>query len=159
MNWSAGGEFSKSLLGLQLQLQTLLEGVGGDATSGLLDSLAQLSETERRLLVPILTSVVRRVAAETPRTLSDEERSLKEFENSLYDSVLGAIGGQVRNATTQDPDGRKRLAVVDGGKPTDARSAAMRSPFKKPVRIPSTIDLAKARESRRPRGQSGSSSE
>lgn len=159
MNWSAGGEFSKSLLGLQLQLQTLLEGVGGDATSGLLDSLAQLSETERRLLVPILTNVVKRVATETPRTLSDEERSLKDFENSLYESVLGAIGGQVRPATAQDLDSRKRLAVVDGGKPVDGRSAGAHSPFKKPVRIPSTIDLAKARESRRSRRHSGSSSE
>lgn len=159
MNWSAGGEFSKSLLGLQLQIQTLLEGVGGDATSGLLDSLAQLSETERRLLIPILTSVVKRVASETPRTLSDEERSLKDFENSLYESVLGAIGGQGRPATAQDLESRKRLAVVDGGKPVDGRSAAARSPFKKPVRIPSTIDLAKARESRRSRGHAGSSSE
>ena len=43
MNWSNGGDFTKSLLSLQMQLQTLLEGEGGEETAGLLDGLSQLS--------------------------------------------------------------------------------------------------------------------
>ena len=43
MNLSHGGDFTKSLLSLQLQLKTLLEGVGGEETATLLDALAQLS--------------------------------------------------------------------------------------------------------------------
>ena len=33
MSWSQGGNFTRNLLSLQLQLQTLLEGVGGEGTA------------------------------------------------------------------------------------------------------------------------------
>jgi hypothetical protein len=151
MNWSHGGDFTKSLLGLQLQLQTLLEGVGGEGTATLLDALAKLSEAERAAIIPLFTKLVHRVADGSQRLFSDEENALKEFEDSLFESVLSAIGGQSNHGNPADErEGSKRLAVVSGGKPTSERSI-----FRKPVRISSTIDLAKARESRRQRRHSG----
>ena len=71
MNWSNGGDFTKSLLSLQLQLQTLLEGVGGEETAGLLDGLAQLSEAERSLVIPRLTRTIQEIAKSDKRLISE----------------------------------------------------------------------------------------
>lgn len=154
MNWSQGGEFTKSLLSLQLQLQTLLEGVGGEGTATLLDGLAKLSETERAVLIPVISQVIGRIANGEQRLTSDQDQRMKEFEDSLFESVLAAMGGTKSESSAnsdkaQSADTSKKLAVVPGGK-----RAAERLTFKKPVRIPTLIDLAKARETRRQRVQS-----
>jgi hypothetical protein len=150
MNWSQGGEFTKSLLSLQLQLQTLLEGVGGEGTASLLDGLAKLSETERALVIPVISQVIGRIVNGEQRLASEEDKHLKEFEDSLFESVLSAMGGAQKeipaNSDEGKPESTKKLAVVPGGK-----SPAERVTFKRPVRIPTLIDLAKARESRRQR--------
>lgn len=143
MNWSNGGDFTKNLLSLQMQLQTLLEGVGGEETAGLLDGLAKLSETERSILIPLVTRVINKVVMGEHRLMSEKDKELKEFEDSLFEGVLAAL---------QEPDTTKvstkekspRLAVVPGGK-----SPKQPVHLKKPVRIPTLIDLTKARESRR----------
>lgn len=143
MNWSNGGDFTKNLLSLQMQLQTLLEGVGGEETAGLLDGLAKLSETERSILIPLVTRVINKVVMGEHRLMSEKDKELKEFEDSLFEGVLAAL---------QEPDTTKvstkekspRLAVVPGGK-----SPKQPLQLKKPVRIPTLIDLTKARESRR----------
>lgn len=150
MNWSQGGEFTKSLLSLQLQLQTLLEGVGGEGTASLLDGLAKLSETERALVIPVISQVIGRIVNGEQRLASEEDKRLKEFEDSLFESVLAAMGSTQKENPANSDEGKlencKKLAVVPGGK-----SPSERVTFKKPVRIPTLIDLAKARESRRQR--------
>ena len=146
MNWSNGGDFTKSLLSLQMQLQTLLEGVGGEETAGLLDGLAQLSEAERSLVIPRLTRTIKEIAKQDKRLMSDRDRELKDFEDSLFDGVMEALKHEPGVKTLQSETGPK-LAVVPGGKSKSDHSVQ----FKKPVRIPTLIDLAKARESRRNR--------
>ncbi len=151
MNWSQGGEFTKSLLSLQLQLQTLLEGVGGEGTASLLDGLAKLSETERAVVIPVISQVIGRIVNGEQRLASEEDKRLKDFEDSLFESVLAAMGSAQHKDTPANVDeerteNAKKLAVVSGGK-----APAERVTFKKPVRIPTLIDLAKVRESRRQR--------
>jgi len=145
MNWSHGGDFTKSLLSLQLQLKTLLEGVGGEDTATLLDSLAQLSKSERAVVIPLLARVIRRIASGERRLLSDEDQELKNFEDSLFDSVLEAFGNTANEADLIKEKERK-LAVVPGGKTPSERVA-----IKKPIRVPALIDLAKERETRKGR--------
>lgn len=129
-----------------MQLQTLLEGVGGEETAGLLDGLAQLSEAERSLVIPRLTRTIKEIAKQDKRLMSDRDRELKDFEDSLFDGVMEALKHEPGVKTLQSEAGPK-LAVVPGGKSKSDRSVQ----FKKPVRIPTLIDLAKARESRRNR--------
>lgn len=146
MNWSNGGDFTKSLLSLQMQLQTLLEGVGGEETAGLLDGLAQLSEAERALVIPRLTRTIKEIVKSDKRLMSDRDREMKDFEDSLFDGVMEALKHEPGVKPLHAETGPK-LAVVPGGKSKSDRSVQ----FKKPVRIPTLIDLAKARESRRNR--------
>ena len=146
MSWSHGGDFTKSLVSLQLQLKTLLEGVGGEDTAALLDSLAQLSKSERAVAIPLLAKVIKRIASGEQRLMTDEDKDLKDFEDSLFESVLSAFGNTANDADLSREKEHK-LSVVPGGK-----SPADRVVVKKPIRIPPLIDLAKERESRRSKG-------
>jgi hypothetical protein len=145
MSWSRGGEFTRNLLSLQLQLQTLLEGVGGEGTASLLDGLAQLSDSERRRIIPLLSRVVSKVLQGDKRLLSVEDKELQEFEDTLFQSILSSIG-ESANDDQVDTKLDRKLEVVPGG----LRARAATAP-KKVVKTPSLIDLAKARESRRQR--------
>ena len=145
MTWSRGGNFTRNLLSLQLQLQTLLEGVGGEGTASLLDGLSQLSETERKRIIPLLSRVVSRVLKGDKRLSSTEDKELQSFEDSLFDSIMVALG-QSSNDDQIISDADRKLEVVPGGK----REMALAT-RRKPVKVPSLIDLAKARESRRHR--------
>lgn len=143
MNWSQGGDFTKSLLSLQLQLKTLLEGVGGEGTASLLDSVAQLSESERARIIPIFSRVISKVVKGDKRLMTDHDKYMKEFEDSLFESISSALGHSANNdEVVRNTD--YKLEVVPGGK--SKRSALT---YKKGVKNPSLIDLAKAREQRR----------
>ena len=146
MNWSNGGDFTKSLLSLQMQLRTLLEGVGGEETAGLLDGLAQLSEAERSIVIPRLTRTIQEITKSDKRLMSEKDKEMKEFEDSLFEGVMEALKHEPAEKTAT-PEGGPKLAVLSGGKSASDRT----NQFKKPVRIPTLIDLAKARESRRNR--------
>lgn len=145
MSWSRGGNFTRNLLSLQLQLQTLLEGVGGEGTASLLDGLSQLSETERKRIIPLLSRVVTKVLKSDKRLSTSEDHDLQNFEDSLFDSIMIALG-QSSNDDQIDPTANRKLEVVPGGKRLSNQTSA-----KRPVKVPSLIDLAKARESRRQR--------
>lgn len=144
MGRSQGGDFTRNFLSLQLQLQTLMEGVGGDGTASLLDNLAQLSESERSKIIPLLSRVVGRIAQGDKRLFSDDDRALKDFEDSLFESIVASLGHSAND--DQVLPNKRKLEVVAGGK-TPASVLAV----KKHVKAPSLIDLAKARESRRHR--------
>jgi len=145
MSRSNGGEFTRNFLSLQLQLQTLMEGVGGEGTATLLDSLAQLSEAERRKIIPLLSRVVTKIAQGDKRIFSEDDRSLKDFEDALFDSIVSSLGN-VSNDDELPPTRARRLEVMPGGKSPSATVAVKRA-----GRSPSLIDLAKARETRRSR--------
>ncbi|MFN4896492.1 MAG: hypothetical protein ACK5GN_02355 [Pseudomonadota bacterium] len=145
MSWSRGGNFTRNLLSLQLQLQTLLEGVGGEGTASLLDGLAQLSESERKRIIPLLSRVVGKVLKGEKRLSSAEDQELQNFEDSLFDSIMAALG-QSANDDRVTPESERKLEIVPGGR--KELGASLRG---KPVKVPSLIDLAKARESRRQR--------
>jgi hypothetical protein len=145
MSWSRGGEFTRNLLSLQLQLQTLLEGVGGEGTASLLDGLAQLSDSERKRIIPLLSRVVSRVLKGEKRLMTAEDKELQDFEDSLFQGILASMG-QSANDDQVDLKNEKKLEVLSGGKPTGRQTIN-----RKPIKAPSLIDLAKARESRRQR--------
>lgn len=137
MNWSQGGDFTKSLVSIQLQLQTLLEDVGGENAAELMDAVAKLHGAERKTVLPILIRVIRRLAENNDRLCSKDDIKLKEFEDSLYESVVAEMSKAALNTI---PAEEKRLSVVKGGRA---------QVLDKPVRISTLIDLAKARDERR----------
>jgi hypothetical protein len=145
MSWSQGGNFTRNLLSLQLQLQTLLEGVGGEGTASLLDRLAQLNDSERKRIIPLLSRVVGRILQGDKRMVSAEDKELQEFEDSLFDSIMSALG-QSANDDRVEANPERKLEIVPGGKGEQATKVR-----RKPVKVPSLIDLAKAREHRRQR--------
>lgn len=145
MSWLRGGEFTRNLLSLQLQLQTLLEGVGGEGTASLLDGLAQLSDSERKRIIPILSRVVAKVLKGEKRLVSAEDLEMRDFEESLFQGIMASIG-QSANEDVVPSNAEKRLEVVPGGKPLKGSVIP-----KQPTEKRSIIDLAKAREVRRHR--------
>lgn len=145
MSWVRGGEFTRNLLSLQLQLQTLLEGVGGEGTASLLDGLAQLSESERKQIIPLLSRVVGQIVKGDKRLISAEDKEIKDFEESLFQSIMCSLGTSA-NDDRLDPEAAKKLEVLSGGKPKHGGVVT-----KKSVEKRSIIDLAKARENRRHR--------
>jgi hypothetical protein len=154
MNWSQGGNFTRNLLSLQLQLQTLLEGVGGEGTASLLDGLSQLSESERKRILPILSRVVGKVLKGEKRLSSAEDRDLQNFEDSLFDSIMLALGQSANDDQIEEGAVSRKLEIVPGGRDVNSKdegsgALARERSTRKPVKVPSTIDLAKARENRR----------
>lgn len=144
MNDSHSGDFTRNLLSLQLQFQTLLEGVGGKSTASLLDGLAKLSESERQKIVPFLSHVIFRIANGDKRLLSASDRELQEFEDSLFDSIMTALGhsaneDQIHRGPTEG------LQVLPGGR----RQRKKPMLANRSTQSPSLIDLAKARAQRR----------
>lgn len=149
MSWSQGGNFTRNLLSLQLQLQTLLEGVGGEGTASLLDGLSQLSESERKRILPILSRVVAKILKGDKRLSSAEDRELQNFEDSLFDSIMLALGQSANDDLIEEGAVSRKLEILPGGKDEVSGALARDRSNRKPVKVPSTIDLAKARESRR----------
>lgn len=137
MDWSQGGDFTKSLLSVQLQLNTILEGVGGEGAAALMDTMAKLTNKEREIILPLINRVIQRLTEENERLSSMEDAELKDFENALYESVLAAMN-ETHEPKKNVTDAKHKFAIVNGGKPAG-----------KPVRLSTLIDLAKAREARK----------
>ncbi len=144
MNNSRGGDFTRNLLSLQLQFQTLLEGVGGESTASLLDGLAQLSESEREKIIPLLSHVILRITSGDKRLVSADDRELQAFEDSLFESIMKALGHSANDDKLTREQSTKSLHVVPGGKRAAKPMLAHRR-----TQSPSLIDLAKARAQRK----------
>jgi hypothetical protein len=106
---SGEGSFSRSFLGLQLQLQTLLEEAGGNETANLLDRLSELSRAEQHIIINLFSRTVDRIVSQSVRLSSEEDHELHEFEEQLYQQVLSAFR---RSAAINS----RGLHVVDGAK-------------------------------------------
>ncbi len=143
MSFLRGGEFTRNLLSLQLQMQTLLEGVGGEGTASLLDGLAQLSQSERERIVPLLSRVVMQIVKGDKRLISAEDKELQDFENNLLQSIMTSLGASA-NDDKVNPEFEKPLEVLSGGKHARKSVVIKGTAEKRPI-----IDLAKARASRR----------
>jgi hypothetical protein len=130
MSEKKDGIFSSSLLSLQLQLKTLLEGAGGDAALTFLDTLSTLNPSEQKLILGLFTTVVERVKSGEDRLETEEDQHLKEFEETLYRDILDSM----REAANDTPN--RKIEVLEGGK---SRNRIDKTP----------IDLAEARKSRR----------
>lgn len=142
-NWSKGGIFTKSLLSLQVQVEGLLEGVGGSSTASLLDGLAELTEKERELVLPVLIKAVQVIAQRPNRLRGERDESLRDFEEGLFGSLAAALNGDPAPALRNDEQKQPNpLALLDGGK--DSRHNV----FRKPVRVSNLVNLRKARENR-----------
>ena len=123
------GEFSKNLFALELQVKTLLEGVGGDRLIHLLDLLCTITRSEQEVVLDAFAKVVEKVATGDTRLVRTSDEELKAFEDGLYEEILTAIQERSRFAEG------KKLRVVSGGKKEDTAN--------------SPINLEKERRARR----------
>lgn len=133
MSDTSGKHFSNSLVSLQLQLKTLLEGVGGEHAVEFLDKLSELNPSEQKLALNKFIDVLDRIKNGTERLCTPEDQALRDFEDGLYRDILGSM----REAANGGSVTRRRIEVIDGGKNRD------RSVRKGP------INLAEARKNRK----------
>ena len=77
----------------------------------MLDSLAQLSGSEQKVVLAAFDRVIKRIAAGSDRLISNDDKRMKEFEEGLYSDIVAAI----QSATGEAPRG-KLIEVLDGGK-------------------------------------------
>ena len=99
------GSFSKNLLSLKLQLDTLFEDIGGADVVTLLDSLSSLSSSERSVAINLMTKVCERLSTAENRSFTRSEAKMKELEDHLVDEI-------VRELQTNP----SKLSLVHGGK-------------------------------------------
>lgn len=95
------GSFSSNLLSVQLQLGTLIEGIGGESATKFLDSVSKLSATEQGLVLGALSRVVEKIANGEERLYSNDDIALKNFEEGLYNDLVAAI--RASNGGQDDP--------------------------------------------------------
>jgi hypothetical protein len=100
--------FSKNLLSLKIQLETLFEDVGGAETIDLLDSLSNLGENERAIALRMMTAICQKLAA-TPSSLTTAEKKMKELEDLLVNDISQEIASKFGN----------KLSLVHGGKKSE----------------------------------------
>ena len=130
------GPFSRNLFGLELQLKTLLEEVGGDQALQVLDSLTALNRSEQQVVLRVFDRLLRRIASGSERLVTSEDRVMKDFEEGLYRDILGAMRDAAGASTA--PTGRI-VEVIEGGKARPIRQAP--------------INLEEARRNRRLRAK------
>ena len=122
------GRFSRNFFSLQLQLKTLMEEAGGDQVVGFLDTLCDLTASEQKVMLKIMTRVLERIAKGDQRLALDADRESAEFEENLVRDILAAL----RDAA-KEPTRLGKLEVLPGGK----------------ARLPNTpLDFEKARRAK-----------
>lgn len=85
------GDFTRSFMSLQLQLEHLLEEAGGDEVVELLDLLACFRKSERSRLLPVLREALANVLAAGVSVANSEDRELESFEEGLYENLVTAL--------------------------------------------------------------------
>lgn len=129
---SEKGQFQKNYFSLQLQLQTLLEEAGGENLLPVLDQLCEMSGAEQKITLRIFQRALQKFSRQSIRLTSSRDRALKDFEEGLYQDILGAM----KEASTI-PSG-KPLEIISGGKDPARKDDSL-------------IHLEEARRSRRQR--------
>ena len=126
------GIFSRGLLSLRLQMESLLDISGGADAADFLDNLSTLTPSEQKLALKLFSSTIEQIKAGNQRLSSMQDQELKDLEDGLFNDILSSM----REAANASPPQRQRIQVLDGGK---AREKAANTP----------INLEEARKSRR----------
>ncbi|RMG42178.1 MAG: hypothetical protein D6719_07065 [Candidatus Dadabacteria bacterium] len=128
MNRNNKGQFSVNFFSLQLQLKTLMDGLGGEETIQFLDELSSLSESEQKIALKIFRRTIKRLTNRTERLYSERDKILKDFEENLYQDIVTSM------IEASNTDNVRKFKVLNGGK------------FKSTTK---PLDLSKARKRRR----------
>lgn len=113
------GDFSRNLFSLQIQIQTLLDGAGGENAALLLDTLSELSESERKVALKVFQRALEKLKASGVRLRTQKDEHLAEFEETLYEELVDGMNAVDQSVT------EKKFSVVDGGKlPTRKKDAS-----------------------------------
>ena len=108
---NGSGRFSKNLLSVKLQIQSLFEDVGGDNAIALLDSLCALTATEQKVALKVMKRVIDRLAQEEPRLLSPNEQRMQDLEDFIVSDIVRELSGE-----TDSTEKSSKLSLVPGGK-------------------------------------------
>lgn len=107
------GRFSKNLLSLKVQLQSLLDEAGGEHVIALLDSLCSLNGTEQKVALKVLKRVVDRLSLREGRLFTRNEKQMKELEDFLFNDIVREIEDNNEDSKNQKTG---KLSLVPGGK-------------------------------------------
>ncbi|MDY6091139.1 MAG: hypothetical protein SPJ04_07805 [Bdellovibrionota bacterium] len=114
-NINLDDNFSKELMCLRLQIETLFENVGGEDCINLLNKISKLSLSEREILLKQFNNIVQKLLANTKRKKSLQDVANEKFENELYDSIEQEFNNiQVNDLSSMNA--ASRFKIVNGGK-------------------------------------------
>jgi len=159
MDTKNNNQFSANLFSLQLQLKTLLEDAGGDHALALLDALCKLNRSEQEIVIRMLTKIVQKLIQSDVRFSCEEDRVLNEFEDALYQDIVGEMQRASTLESAQNlPFQRRpvtgteaRLAILKGGRNLSS-STEMGPTTVDPTAVdPGLIDFSQALQKRRDR--------
>ena len=114
-NVNLDDNFSKELLCLRLQFETLFENVGGEDCIDLLNKISKLSIKEKEILLKQFNNIVQKLLSNTKRKKSFEDVANEQFENELYNSIEEEFNN-IRVNSFDAPRTQSRFKVVNGGK-------------------------------------------
>ena len=114
-NINLDDNFSKELLCLKLQFETLFENVGGEDCINLLNKISKLSIKEREILLKQFNNIVQKLLTNTTRKKSLQDVANEKFENDLYDGIEEEFNN-IRVNSLETPLAQSRFKVVNGGK-------------------------------------------
>jgi hypothetical protein len=102
--------FSNSLQSLRLQMQTLLEGVGGSQTLHALDTLSNLSSVEQKIALGVFQRLLDKVLEGELRVESAEDQAFADFEEKLFQDIQAGI--ELEKIKSEK---KMRFMVLQGG--------------------------------------------
>ncbi len=110
---TVSGHFASNFFSLQLQLKTLLEDAGGEEVVRFLDSLCKLQKSEQKIVLNMFSRTIDRfIGNDDVRLSSNDDRMLKNFEETLYRDILDSM----RSAAGIEDKTEKKFSVLDGGR-------------------------------------------
>lgn len=115
-NSKCNDNFSKELMCLKLQLETLFENVGGEDCIDFLNLISNLTISEREILLKQFCLVVKKLLTNTERKKSLQDIANDKFENELYDSIEEEFNNISMNSFPNIQATSSRFKVVNGGK-------------------------------------------
>ena len=114
-NINLDDNFSKELMCLRLQIETLFENVGGEDCINLLNKISKLSLSEREIILKQFNNIVQKLLANTKRKKSLQDVANEKFENELYDSIEQEFNNiQVNDLSSMNA--ASRFKIVNGCK-------------------------------------------
>ncbi len=114
-NLDYDSDFTKDLLCLKLQFETLFENAGGEECINLLNLISKLSGAEREIILKQFSNITKNLLKNRDRKKSLKDIEDEKFENELYDSIEDEFNNiQIKALTPPLP--QSRFKVLNGGK-------------------------------------------